>query len=103
MRELRFETEIFADAAAVEERIERAGSLGVRAVRWRLAHRGKQRGKIGGVVVDYVVNAVCRGRRIEQTSNGARDIGMMADRHALRRGTPRIIGVTARMCGSSSP
>lgn len=60
-----------------------AGALGVRTVGRRVAHGREQRGEIGGVVVGHVVDAMRGRRRIEEESHGKRDVGMVADRHAL--------------------
>ncbi len=51
----------------------------------RRAHRREQRGEFGGFVVDHVVDTMRRRRGIEQASDGLRDVGVVADRHALGR------------------
>lgn len=84
-REPGSEAEVFSDAATVEERIESACALSVRAVRWLLPHGGEQRGELGGFVVDHVVDTMCGRRTIEQASDGLRDIDVVSDRHALGR------------------
>jgi hypothetical protein len=61
----------------------KARALGVRAVGRRCPHGREQRGKLGGFVVDHVVDAMRRRTRIEQASHGLRDVGVVGDRHAL--------------------
>lgn len=83
--ELRREAQILADAATVEERVEGARVLGVRAVGRRCALGRKERREIRGLVVDHVVDAVRRRRGIEHALHGLRDVGVVAHRHALGR------------------
>ena len=59
-REMRLEPEVLADAATVEERVESAPAVSVRAVRRRRPHGREQRGQRRCFVVDHVVNAMRR-------------------------------------------
>ncbi len=72
-RELGLEAEVFADAATVKERVQSARELSVRTVRRLRPHGREQRGKVGGFVVDDVVDTMSRRWGIEQASDGLRD------------------------------
>src|SRR4051812_844265 len=82
--DLRSETEVFADATPVHDRIERTGALRVRAVGRRLADRGEDGREVRGLVIDHVVDAMRGARCVEYESDGLCDIDVVAERHALR-------------------
>ena len=82
-RKLGFEAEVCPNPVTIQERVESACALSVRAVGRRRAHRREQCRKIGRLIIGHVVNPMRSRGRIDQASHSLCDVSVMPDRQAL--------------------